>query len=299
MVRGEGTLERLGQIHSGSILDNKKLSLVVLFAALIYNILFGFVRNPMAVENTLSWIGYDYPYAFIVWGTLTSAAFFINIFQIYSKFGYTGKIGTVSLYAAPFMAVIVVLINDWGWEGKVHLAAALAFIAFNGIALMAFFIKNLKNHICYKITLFIIGVTLFGMIITYFAIDKSGLLELIPLWGELIILFFVNHTKLYPVIDNEQASPKVRNNKKAAKLAVWFGMLGADDFYFGKYPQGMGHLFMTYLGVIICIVRFIGMGSINDISGEEANIFLAVGLSLICGSAAWAIYNAAIFRNEK
>ena len=137
------------------------------------------------------------------------------------------------------------------------------------------------------------------MTVTYFAIDKSGLLELIPLWGELIILFFVNHTKLYPVIDNEQASPKVRDNKKAAKLAVCFGMLGADDFYFGKHPQGMGHLFMTYLGVIVFIVRFIGMGSINDISGEEANIFLAVGLSLICGSAAWAIYNAAVFRKDK
>lgn len=288
------------QIHSDSILNSRKLSFTILLTALVYNILFGFVRNPTAIENTLSWIGYDYPYAFIVWGTLTSAAFFINIFQIYSKFGYTGKIGTLSLYAAPFMAVIVVLINDWGWESKVHLAAALAYIAFNGIALLAFFVKNLKNHICYKITLFIVAVTLFGMIITYFAIDKSGLLELIPLWGELVILFFVNHTKLYPLTDKEEKNVKTDvKDKTAPRICAFFGMFGADDFYLGKLPQGMAHLLMTFLGIMVCIVRFIGMGSINDIQGEDASVFMSVGLSLIAGSAAWAIYNGTVLKKSK
>lgn len=287
-------------MQDDSILNNRKLSFTVLLTAMVYNILFGFVRNPTAVENTLSWIGYDYPYAFIVWGTLTSAAFFINIFQIYSKFGYTGKVGTVSLYAAPFMAVIVVLINDWGWESKVHLAAALAYIAFNGIALLAFFVKNLKNHICYKITLFIVAVTLFGMIITYFAIDKSGLLELIPLWGELVILFFVNHTKLYPVTDREEKTVKTDDKEKSApRICAFFGMLGADDFYLGRLPQGMAHLLMTFLGIMVCIVRFTGMGSINDIQGEKAAVFVSVGLSLIGGSAAWAIYNGAVLKTSK
>ena len=288
------------QIRSDSILNNKKLSFTILLMALVYNILFGFVRNPTAIENTLSWIGYDYPYGFIVWGTLTGAAFFINIFQIYSKFGYTGKVGTVSLYAAPFMAVIVVLINDWGWESKVHLAAALAYIAFNGIALLAFFVKNLKNHVSYKITLFIVAVTLFGMIITYFAIDKSGLLELIPLWGELIILFFVNHTKLYPITDKEEKNVKTDvKDKTAPRICAFFGMFGTDDFYLGRLPQGMAHLLMTFLGIMVCIVRFIGMGSINDIQGEDASVFMSVGLSLIAGSAAWAIYNGAVLKNSK
>lgn len=288
------------QIHSDSILNNRKLSFTILLMALVYNILFGFVRNPTAIENTLSWIGYDYPYGFIVWGTLTSAAFFINIFQIYSKFGYTGKIGTLSLYAAPFMVVIVVLINDWGWESKIHLAAALAYIAFNSAALLAFFMKNLKNHICYKITLFIVAVTVLGMIITYFAIDKSGLLELIPLWGELIILFFVNHTKLYPVANREEKNVKTDvKDENVLRICAFFGMFGADDFYLGRLPQGMAHLLMTFLGIMVCIVRFIGMGSINDIQGEDATVFLAVGLSLIAGSAAWAIYNGAVLKKSK
>lgn len=281
------------------MLNSKKLSFIILLMALVFNILFGFVRNPIAVENTLSWIGYDYPVGFIVWGTLTGAAYFINIFQIYNKFGYRGKIGTISLYAAPFMVVIVVLINDWGWEGIVHLIAALAFIALNGISLMAFLLKNLKNHICYKITLFIVAVTLLGMIITYFAIDKSGLLELVPLLGGLVMLFFINHTNFYPVVDKEEIVPKVKDKKKAAKLAAFLGMFGADDFYLGRLPQGASHLLITYIGVVICVVRFIGMGTINNINGESAAVFLAVGLSMLGGSAAWAIYNGAILSKAK
>lgn len=287
-------MERALRKQSESMLNSKKLSFIILLMSLVFNILFGFVRNPIAVENTLSWIGYDYPVGFIVWGTLTGAAYFINIFQIYNKFGYRGKIGTISLYAAPFMVVIVVLINDWGWEGIVHLIAALAFIALNGIALMAFLLKNLKNHICYKITLFIVAVTLLGMIITYFAIDKSGLLELVPLLGGLVMLFFINHTNFYPVVDKEEIVPKVKDKKKAAKLAAFLGMFGADDFYLGRFPQGAGHLLITYIGVVICVVRFIGMGTINNINGESADVFLAVGLSMLGGSAAWAIYNGAV-----
>lgn len=292
-------MERALRKQSESVLNSKKLSFTILLMALVFNILFGFVRNPIAVENTLSWIGYDYPVGFIVWGTLTGAAYFINIFQIYNKFGYRGKIGTISLYAAPFMVVIVVLINDWGWEGIVHLIAALAFIALNGIALMAFLLKNLKNHICYKITLFIVAVTLLGMIITYFAIDKSGLLELVPLLGGLVMLFFINDTNFYPVVDKEEIVPKVKDKKKAAKLAAFLGMFGADDFYLGRLPQGASHLLITYIGVVICVVRFIGMGTINNINGESAAVFLAVGLSMLGGSAAWAIFNGSVLRKSK
>lgn len=281
-----------------SLLKSGRLSFTILVTALVFNILFGFVRNPIRVENTLSWIGYDYPFAFIVWGILTGAAYFLNLLQIYDKFGYSGKIGTVSLYAAPFMAVVVVLINDWGWEGKVHLAGALAFITLNAVSLMAFLIKNFKNHICYKATLFIVAAILLGMIITYFAVDKSGLLELVPMWVGLVMLFLINHTKLYPAGEKAKKTDEERDKKKAAKLALCFGMFGADDFYLGRRPQGFGHLLMTYVGAVICIVRFTDMGSVNDIKGESAAIFLAVGLSALGGSAAWAICGAAALKKE-
>ena len=65
---------------------NKTMSMVVLAMALVYNVIFGFIRNPAETDNTLSWLGYDYPHGFLMWGVLTAAAFFLNIIYLYKKF---------------------------------------------------------------------------------------------------------------------------------------------------------------------------------------------------------------------
>ena len=57
---------------------NKTMSMVVLTMALVYNVIFGFIRNPAETDNTLSWLGYDYPHGFLMWGVLTAAAFFLT-----------------------------------------------------------------------------------------------------------------------------------------------------------------------------------------------------------------------------
>ena len=44
--------------------------------------------------------------------------------------------------------------------------------------------------------------------------------------------------------------------------------------------------------VLFCLDRFIGMGNINGIEGESAWIYLAVGFSILIGSAAWAVCDA-------
>ncbi len=292
-------MEKLPQKQSGSLLDNKKLLVAVLFMALIFNVIFGCLRNPLGEDNTISWIGYDHPVGFLVWGGLTAAAFFLNILHIYRKYGYTGKIGTAALYAAPFMACTVIFVNDWGWEHVVHWIGAIGFIALNGAALLLFFLHNFKKHISYKLTTFGVAIMLLSMLVVLLTVGKSGLLELIPIWIALLLLFLINCTELYPVIDKKETAPKAKDNKKAAKLAACLGMFGADDFYLGRLPQGMGHLLMTYVGIMICVDRFIGMGVINNISGENAVVFLAVGLSVLGGSAAWAIYNGAVLRKEK
>lgn len=54
-------MEKLPQKQSGSLLDNKKLLVAVLFMALIFNVIFGCLRNPLGEDNTISWIGYDHP----------------------------------------------------------------------------------------------------------------------------------------------------------------------------------------------------------------------------------------------
>ena len=89
-----------------------------------------------------------------------------------------------------------------------------------------------------------------------------------------------------------------RDRKKAAKLAWSLGIFGAHQFYLNHWPQGLGHLWMTYVGGLFCLDRFIGMGNINGIEGESAWIYLAVGCSILIGSAAWAVCDALELRRS-
>ena len=139
------------------LIENRTLCLTILLMALVYNVIFGCVRNPLGEENTISWIGYDHPFAFLVWGGLTAAAFFLNISYLYHRYHYAGKIGTISLYTAPMMAMTVIFINDWGWEHVLHWIGAIGFIALNGAALLLFFLHHFKTHISYKITSFAVA----------------------------------------------------------------------------------------------------------------------------------------------
>ena len=185
---------------------NKTMSMVVLTMALVYNVIFGFIRNPAETDNTLSWLGYDYPHGFLMWGVLTAAAFFLNIIYLYKKFGYPGRVGTAFAIAAIFFMPGVVFINDWGWEQTAHLIATLIFIALNSIAILMFFIHNYKKHIKYRITTFLVILILAGMITVQFTLGKSGLLELVPLWLALVLLFISNFTSFYPVYERDMTT---------------------------------------------------------------------------------------------
>ena len=50
------------------LIENRTLCLTILLMALVYNVIFGCVRNPLGEENTISWIGYDHPFAFSWFG---------------------------------------------------------------------------------------------------------------------------------------------------------------------------------------------------------------------------------------
>lgn len=272
---------------------NRTLCMAVLVMALIYNVIFGCVRNPLGEDNTISWIGYDHPFGFLLWGALTAAAFYLNILYVYRKYGYTGKIGTVALHAAPFMAFTVIFINDWGWEHVLHWIGAIGFIALNGAALLLFFLHNFKKHISYKLTTFAVALMLLAMLVILLTVGKSGLLELVPIWLALILLFLINFTGIYPVVDPAApANKKAKRRETAVRLAWRLGIFGAHEFYLNRYPQAIAHLAATVIGCLLCLDRFIGMGMINNIQGESAWIYLAAGISILAGSVVWAICDA-------
>lgn len=272
---------------------NRTLCMAILVMALIYNVIFGCVRNPLGEDNTISWIGYDHPFGFLLWGALTAAAFYLNILYVYRKYSYTGKIGTVALHVAPFMAFTVIFINDWGWEHVLHWIGAIGFIALNGTALLLFFLHNFKKHISYQLTTFAVALMLLAMLIILLTIGKSGLLELVPIWLALILLFLINFTGIYPVVDPAApANKKAKRRETAVRLAWRLGIFGAHEFYLNRYPQAIAHLAATAIGGLLCLDRFIGMGMINNIQGESAWIYLAAGISILAGSVVWAICDA-------
>ncbi len=283
-----------------SLLESKALCVSLLLMALVFNVIFGCLRNPLGEDNTISWIGYDHPFGFIVWGTLTAAAFYVSISRIYRRYNYSGKLGTVALHIAPFMAATFVFINDWGWEHVIHWIGAIGFIALNGAALLLFFLHNFKKHVSYKITTFAVAAMLLAMLVILLTIGKSGLLELVPIWISMILLILINTTDIYPVV-NEPAPAKleVKDLKKAEKLAWGLGIFGAHEFYQNNYPQAIGHFLTTYIGVLIFLERFIGMGVHNNLSGEYAWTYIATGLAIVLGSVAWAFCDASDLRRAQ
>lgn len=283
-----------------SLLESKALCVSLLLMALVFNVIFGCLRNPLGEDNTISWIGYDHPFGFIVWGTLTAAAFYVSISRIYRRYNYSGKLGTAALHIAPFMAATFVFINDWGWEHVIHWIGAIGFIALNGAALLLFFLHNFKKHISYKITTFAVAAMLLAMLVILLTIGKSGLLELVPIWISMILLILINTTDIYPVV-NEPAPAKleVKDLKKAEKLAWGLGIFGAHEFYQNNYPQAIGHFLTTYIGVLIFLERFIGMGVHNNLSGEYAWTYIATGLAIVLGSVAWAFCDASDMRRAQ
>lgn len=283
-----------------SLLESKALCVSLLLMALVFNVIFGCLRNPLGEDNTISWIGYDHPFGFIVWGTLTAAAFYVSISRIYRRYNYSGKLGTAALHIAPFMAATFVFINDWGWEHVIHWIGAIGFIALNGAALLLFLLHNFKKHISYKITTFAVAAMLLAMLVILLTIGKSGLLELVPIWISMILLILINTTDIYPVV-NEPAPAKleVKDLKKAEKLAWGLGIFGAHEFYQNNYPQAIGHFLTTYIGVLIFLERFIGMGVHNNLSGEYAWTYIATGLAIVLGSVAWAFCDASDLRRAQ
>ena len=283
-----------------SLLESKALCVSLLLMALVFNVIFGCLRNPLGEDNTISWIGYDHPFGFIVWGTLTAAAFYVSISRIYRRYNYSGKLGTAALHIAPVMAATFVFINDWGWEHVIHWIGAIGFIALNGAALLLFLLHNFKKHISYKITTFAVAAMLLAMLVILLTIGKSGLLELVPIWISMILLILINTTDIYPVVNEPApAKLKVKDLKKAEKLAWGLGIFGAHEFYQNNYPQAIGHFLTTYIGVLIFLERFIGMGVHNNLSGEYAWTYIATGLAIVLGSVAWAFCDASDLRRAQ
>lgn len=269
--------------------------IVLLTAAALYSALFGLTRHPAARESTLSWIGYDHPYGFLLWGGLLAAAIFCNLRYAYEKYGCRSRIGRSALYAAPFMMPPLVLINDWGWEQSVHLAATIAFVLFNTAALFLLLLRGARVHSKYKVLAAVSLLIPFASIAMQAILGSNGLMELLPLFMTMILLYLINFTEILPAVEPDtprHAPPKNKSYTRALRLARYAGLFGAHDFYLDNLDRGAAHLGITYVGALFCLNRLIGIGNEIQLQGEGTQIFLAVGITALAGSLAWAVCDA-------
>lgn len=127
------------------------------------------------------------------------------------------------------------------------------------------------------------------MIAVQFTLGKSGLLELVPLWFAMVLLFISNFTNFYPLFPSSGTdSPKQKSRKTAFRLVSFLGIFGVHNFYMNRIYKGAGQLIMSVMGIFLCLIPEIGMGYVNDISGGDAKICVAAGISFISGAAVWA-----------
>lgn len=252
--------------RNDSVVDNMTLRASLIVSSFIYSIGFSCVRNPVHRDNTLSWIGYDHPYGFLVWGILVSVTFFVNIAYLYRRHNYNGKLGKFVLHAAPIFVLTTVFFNDWGWESVIHFISSMSFIALNGFAMFFLFVHNYKKHINYRIMTFVLSAVVLGMFIVYIVLDlKSGMAELVPILAGLAILAVISLTDFLPVYGEADSVPEPSRLKaKAERLACTAGIFGAHDFYMGKSFRGLSHLLLTLFGALLCLDSYIGFGMINS-----------------------------------
>ena len=279
---------------------NKTLTMIVLVMAFIYNVIFGFLRDPAGTDNTLSWLGYDYPHGFLLWGALTAAAYFLNLLYLYTKFGCKNRTGAGMAYTALLIAPVVVFINDWGWEQWVHLVATILFVACNALSMLLFFFGRARRKNKRFLALGVLGVLVIaGMLVVQFTLGKSGLMELVPLWFGMGVLFLANFTPFLPPLPPDPSREKrPASPKTALRLGCTCGFVGAHNFYLHRPLPAAGQALLFEVGLLFCLIPVTGVGRVNGVAGADARVFLAAGFSMLGGVLLWAGHDVHTLRRR-
>ncbi len=279
---------------------NKTLTMIVLVMAFIYNVVFGFLRDPAGTDNTLSWLGYDYPHGFLLWGALTAAAYFLNLLYLYTKFGCRNRTGAGMAYTALLIAPVVVFINDWGWEQWVHLVATILFVACNALSMLLFFFGRARRKNKRFLALGVLGVLVIaGMLVVQFTLGKSGLMELVPLWFGMGVLFLANFTPFLPPLPPDPSREKrPASPKTALRLGCTCGFVGAHNFYLHRPLPAAGQALLFEVGLLFCLIPVTGVGRVNGVAGADARVFLAAGFSMLGGVLLWAGHDVHTLRRR-
>lgn len=186
------------KVKSGflTVTRNRWFCLAWLLFGAAYFTWYGFLKDPN--EFTASMIGLDYPGLFKLWGLFTTISLALNTMYLYRKYNYTKKVGRVCLIIAACCIAITVHIpstEEFGLQLVAHWSTALAFAAFNALAIGLCLLNKAKTSKLFMAMLILFIAMLALMIVLLLIFGKSGTIENIPLWGAYLILLIMN---LYP-----------------------------------------------------------------------------------------------------
>lgn len=186
-------------------------ALVTLIAGFVFITIYCFLKDPR--QYTASMIGLEYPWAFKVWGILSTTSVFVNTLYMFRKFSYinrfglfTGLIGCMALFVTinvPSAGEDLIL-NSLRcmshWTGALLFAFGCAFPVLFFLLHMAFKSDN-RRFVFVAVFFSVIFVLSVTLLIT---VGKNGLIEGIPVWSVYLILFLVNFTPLFPAPEDSQ-----------------------------------------------------------------------------------------------
>lgn len=182
--------------------------------ALVYSFVFTTVYAILGDRYTImeklkyvtgSMIGLDFPWLFRLWGVLTSMAVFTNTVYAYKKHGFNSRVGIILGSvgsAAIYMTVNLPSVGETPDFSDprclFHWAGALLFAFLCAVPLgILLFSKGKKGNKRFKVSFISFILVVFVMTALLVTVGKSALIENLPLWGALIVLFMLNFTGFY------------------------------------------------------------------------------------------------------
>lgn len=190
-----------------NFLTGDKFSFAFLTAAFGMLLVYSFIQNP--ADYTISLIGTQHPTLFFIVCAIMSAATAVNMIQFEKSSGLNGKFWVFATYFinAAMTAASVTQTEEYvKYLTEFHWVCALLFMAVNPIIILICSVKRIKNGQRKYIKAFRVFMPIYFYDLIYilrsfvfFGVSdgKNGIMEIIPIFTTLILLFLFNHTKIY------------------------------------------------------------------------------------------------------
>lgn len=176
---------------------NEIVCMAALLASLIYAMYYIDIENPL--KYSLSEIGRSNWALFIVWCVLSGLALLLNVYRLYERTGYTGRLGKILLYSGLIFLVLTFLnmSKDPMYWYYIHVATAILFSVLSFFSIAFCLVSMSKRMKAYLYATSVFFALLLVDIVFLIIYKQMALFESIPLVLCYTVLFFTNFTDTF------------------------------------------------------------------------------------------------------